>query len=213
MTPRTRKFLLTAHITCSVGWLGAVAGFLVLSIVGLTSQQPDVIRGNYIAMDLISRFVVIPLSFGALATGLLQALGSAWGLFRYYWITAKFGLAIVATLALLMHQFEVVGVAARRVTGASAETLLGAALDPLKIELIRAPAIAIVVLLAAVTLAVYKPWGLTHHGQRSRSQKTKTELSESAMPLGPKIFLAAIGALLIAFVVLHLTGRGFGRHA
>lgn len=210
MTPRLRKLLLTAHITCSVGWLGAVAGFLALSIVGLTSRQPEVIRGNYIAMDLISRFVVIPLSFGALATGLLQALGSSWGLFRYYWITAKFGLAIIATLALLMHQFEVVGVAASRATGASAETLLGAALDPLKVELVRAPAIA--VLLAAVTLAVYKPWGMTRHGQRTRTQRTNAE-QPSTMPLGPKIFLAVIGALVIAFIVLHLTGHGFGHHA
>lgn len=34
MSPTLRKFTLTAHVTSSVGWLGAVACFLVLAAVG-----------------------------------------------------------------------------------------------------------------------------------------------------------------------------------
>ena len=37
MTPALRKLTITAHVAFSVGWLGAVAAFLVLSIAGLTS--------------------------------------------------------------------------------------------------------------------------------------------------------------------------------
>ncbi|HJU08351.1 hypothetical protein [Dyella sp.] len=213
MTPKIRKFLLTTHIACTVGWLGAVAAFLALSIAALTSREPEVMRGNYVAMDQISRFVVSPLSFGALATGLLQALGSAWGLFRYYWITAKFGLAIVATAALLMHQFKVVGVAAKEAAGTNAPLLTGAMLDPLKIELVRAPAIAIAVLLTILALAVYKPWGLTTHGRRTQPQRAiASQPFVSGMPLGPKLFLGVIAMLVLTFIVLHLTGHGFGQH-
>lgn len=32
MMPPVRKLALTAHVTASVGWLGSVAAFLVLSI-------------------------------------------------------------------------------------------------------------------------------------------------------------------------------------
>ncbi len=39
MTPGLRKFVLTAHIVFSVGWIGAVAAFLALAIVGLTSRS------------------------------------------------------------------------------------------------------------------------------------------------------------------------------
>jgi hypothetical protein len=39
MTPRLRKFALTAHVTSSVGWLGAVAAFLALAVAGLTGQN------------------------------------------------------------------------------------------------------------------------------------------------------------------------------
>ena len=138
MAPRLRKFALTAHVTSSVGWLGAVAAFLVLSIAGLTTHNTEVVRGVYVSMDLISRFVIIPMCFAALATGLLQALGTPWGLFRYYWILMKFGLAIFATIALLIHQFAVMAVAAKRVSGAAAGALFSANLDPLKAELVRA---------------------------------------------------------------------------
>src|SRR5882724_8910738 len=160
MTPTLRKLTITAHVTFSIGWLGAVAAFLVLSIAGLTSRDTEVVRGAYLSMDLISRFVIIPLCFAALATGLLQALGTPWGLFRYYWILLKFGLAIFATSALLIHQFAVMTVAAKRVSGAAAETLFSADFGPLKTELVRAPGLAIL-LLVVTTLGVYKPWGLT----------------------------------------------------
>ena len=52
MTPLLRKFVLTAHVTSSVGWLGAVAGFLVFAVTGLTSQDVQIVRAAYLAMEL-----------------------------------------------------------------------------------------------------------------------------------------------------------------
>jgi hypothetical protein len=213
MTPALRKLTITAHVTFSVGWLGAVAAFLVLSIAGLTSHDAEVVRGAYLSMDLISRFVIIPMCFGALATGLLQALATPWGLFRYYWIVMKFGLAIFATIALLIHQFAVMAEAAKRVSGAAAETLFSPDLGPLKTELVRAPSLAILLLLVVTTLGVYKPWGLTRYGRRKQQERRKVQQQpENETPLGVKIFFAAIGLLVLVFVVLHLTGHGFEGH-
>jgi hypothetical protein len=39
MTPGLRRLSLTAHVTTSVGWLGAVASFLALSIAGLPGES------------------------------------------------------------------------------------------------------------------------------------------------------------------------------
>jgi len=214
MTPALRKLTITAHVTFSVGWLGAVAAFLVLGIAGLTSHDAEVVRGAYLSMDLISRFVIIPMCFGALATGLLQALGTPWGLFRYYWILVKFGLAIFVTIALLVHQFVVVAEAAKRISGVASETLFGADLGPLKTELVRAPSLAIVLLLVATTLGVYKPWGLTRYGRRKRQERRNVQQQlANEIPLGVKIFYAVIGVLGLVVVVLHLTGHGFGSHS
>jgi hypothetical protein len=204
---------ITAHVAFSVGWLGAVAAFLVLSIAGLSSHDAEVVRGAYLSMDLISRFVIIPMCFAALATGLLQALGTPWGLFRYYWIVMKFGLAIFATIALLIHQFAVMAVAAKRVSGAAAETLFSPDLGSLKTELVRAPSLALLLLLVVTTLGVYKPWGLTRYGRRKQQERHKIQQQpDNEVPLGVKVFFVVIAVLALVFVVLHLTGHGFEGH-
>lgn len=100
MTPIIRKFALTAHITFSVGWLGAVAGFLALAIAGQTSQNVQLMRGLYLAMEMTGWYVIVPFCLASLATGLIVSLGSAWGLFRHYWVSVKFLLTIVSTLIL-----------------------------------------------------------------------------------------------------------------
>jgi hypothetical protein len=134
-------------------------------------------------------------------------------LFRYYWIVMKFGLAIFATIALLIHQFAVMAEAAKRVSGAAAETLFSPDLGPLKTELVRAPSLAILLLLVVTTLGVYKPWGLTRYGRRKQQERRKVaQQPNNETPLGVKIFYAVIGVLVLVVVVLHLTGHGFGSH-
>jgi hypothetical protein len=73
MTSALRKLTLTAHVVVSVGWIGAVTAFLALSVAGLTSQNPETVWGAYTSMDLIGRFVIIPMCFAALATGIIDA--------------------------------------------------------------------------------------------------------------------------------------------
>jgi hypothetical protein len=75
MPPSLRKLLLTAHITFSVGWLGAVAAFLALAITGLTSQDAQMVRTAYSAMELTARFVIVPLALTSLLSGLIESLG------------------------------------------------------------------------------------------------------------------------------------------
>jgi hypothetical protein len=40
MGPAARKVVLTAHVSASVGWFGAVLAFLALAAVGLRSDDP-----------------------------------------------------------------------------------------------------------------------------------------------------------------------------
>ncbi len=220
VTPRLRKLVLVTHITFSVGWLGAVVSFFALSIAGLTSDDPDLVRSAYLAMNLIGSFIIVPMSFAALATGLVQALGSPWGLVRHYWVLVKFALAIFAGTALLMHQFTAVAEAAKLVSGIGSGTTRGAELGQVGIQLVAASGLAMLVLLTATTLAVYKPWGLTRYGRRMQQQRRKAlgQADEQAvgdgpgLPVGLKIFLTVIAALVSVFVVLHLAGRGLGTH-
>jgi hypothetical protein len=206
MRPALRKLNLTAHVTSSVGWLGAVAGFLVLSIAGMTSQDAEIVRGAYLAMNLIGQSVIVPLSLAALLTGLVQSLGTSWGLFRHYWVLLKFALTIGATVLLLLHQFTAVAVAASRVSATPAGTL--PEVGRLGTQLVGDAGLAVLVLLATTTLSVYKPWGLTRYGRRVQQP---VEASEGGPSLMLKIALAVIGLIVAGFVLLHLSGHGL-RH-
>src|SRR4029453_12691139 len=103
LTPRLRKLALTAHVTASVGWLGAVIAFLALSIAGLTSPDPQTVQGAYLVMELTGWVVLVPLSLGSLATGLVCSLGSTWGLFRHDWVLFKLVINVVAIIVLLLY--------------------------------------------------------------------------------------------------------------
>jgi hypothetical protein len=167
MAPRLRKFALATHITSAVGWIGAVAGFLALAVVGLTSQDAQTVRAAYLAMELIAWFVIAPLSLASLLTALVMSLGTRWGLFRHYWVVAKLLINVLATIALLMWLPSIdylAGVAAK--TTLSSGDLGG----PQTEAVIRAGG-ASLLLLAATAIAVFKPWGVSRYGQRKQHVK------------------------------------------
>jgi len=103
MTPGVRKLALTLHVLASVSWLGSVAAFLALAIVGLRNADAQIVRGCYMAMEVTTRYVIVPLCFASLLTGLVSSLGTTWGLFRHYWVAIKLTLTILATVVLLVH--------------------------------------------------------------------------------------------------------------
>ncbi|MEU8568286.1 hypothetical protein AB0C51_07945 [Streptomyces pathocidini] len=165
-TPRLRKLSLTLHVTASVGWLGAVAAFLALAIAGLTSTSPQTVRGAYLAMEVVGWFVIVPFGIASLLTGVVQSLGTAWGLLRHYWVIAKLLITGVATLLLLAHMQPVGHLA----DAAARAALSGGELEGMRVQLIADAAAALLVLLTAATLSVFKPRGVTRYGRHRRRE-------------------------------------------
>lgn len=166
MKPGTRKLALTLHVIASVGWLGAVAGFLALAVAGLSGADDQKVRAAYLAMDVITWSVIVPFCMASLLTGFIQSLGTPWGLFRHYWVLAKLILTVVATSVLLLHT-QPIGYMA----GAAAKmTVLGSNLDKVRLQLVADSGAALLVLLVTTALAVYKPRGMTRYGWRQRNQ-------------------------------------------
>jgi hypothetical protein len=102
-TSGIRKLGLTAHVVVSVGRLGAVAGFLALAIVGLSSWDAQRVRAAYLALEPLTWIVVVPFCLASLLTGIVQSLGTKWGLFRHYWVLLKLLVTVLATIVLLLH--------------------------------------------------------------------------------------------------------------
>ena len=214
MTPWLRKFALTAHVTFSVGWLGAIVPYLALAIAGLTSPDPQLVRAAYLSMALIGSFIIVPLSLAALLSGLIQSLGTPWGLFRHWWTLAKFALTTLATAILLTHMQTVI-----RMSRIASDTVLGSAdFRAVRIQLIVHAAGGLLVLLAVTSLSVFKPWGMTPYGKRKASHagvpvRPTTEASlvpEPVLALRRPRWSTIIGVhaiiLVLIFIILHLAG-------
>ncbi len=170
MTLRLRKFALTAHITSSVGWLGAVAVSLALAVAGLTSQDVQMVRAAYLTLELIGWFVLVPFSLASLLTGLVMSLGTTWGLFRHYWVLAKLLINVFANIVLLLYMKTLSFLA-----GVAAQSSLSS--DDLSRLRNPSPVLhagaALILLLVAVTLSVYKPRGITGYGRRKQREQRK----------------------------------------
>lgn len=168
MPPRLRKFALTAHITFSVGWIGAVAGFLALVVAALTTEDSQTLRAAWIAMELTGWFAIVPLALASLLTGLVMALGTKWGLIRHYWVLISLMLTILATLVLLSNMQTVsffAGLAAK-MNSVDAGQLRGGLWG----ELLHA-GVGLLVLIVIQVLNVYKPRGLTPYGWRKQHEQ------------------------------------------
>lgn len=233
MTPKLRKFALTTHVISSVGLLGSIAAFLVLSMAGLNSQDEQILRAVYISMDLVARFIIVPLALASLLTGLIQSFGTHWGLFRHYWVLAKLLITAFATTILII-KLEMIGYAAHL---AAQVNLPRAELSTMGVELRFHAAAGLLVLLVPAVLSVYKPRGLTPYGWRKQERKKGPTLQENARTLGqrPSLIPGAglsispngvvtitlgrmyvfgfVAAILVAhLVILHSIGLGPSSH-
>ncbi|GAA4336728.1 hypothetical protein [Flaviaesturariibacter amylovorans] len=195
MPNRISKLVLTGHVTSSVGWLGAVAVFIALATTALSTDSIQVARATYIAMDVSTRYVIVPFCFASLATGMLQALGTRWGLFKHYWIVVKLVLTVAMTAFLVLHmgpigQLEGLALEQSQRTAEEASSV---------INLIKKAAAAFLGLLAVTTISVYKPWGkLTARKPQNSDQRAKKPASFYVL-----VILIVVIMLLI---VSHLTG-------
>src|ERR671915_1629810 len=171
MTARLRKFALAVHLTFSVGWIGAAAGYIALDVAAATTQDAQTLRAAYLAMELIAWYVIVPLALASLLTGLVMSLGTKWGLFRHYWVLISLLLTIIATIVLLAETQTIsyfAGIAADPTASSDDLRALGSTL----VHSVGGT----VVLLVILVLNVYKPRGMTRYGWRKeREERRKKE--------------------------------------
>lgn len=161
MPPALRKAALAVHLTVSVGWIGSVIAYLTLGLWAINTTEAQAIRSAWAAMATLGWKAIVPLAIASLATGLLMALGTRWGLFRHYWVVISLILTLLAVIVLLLHMPDVTATAdfAANATGDELADLGGD---------LAHPAVGLVLLLVIQTLNLYKPRGLTRFGERRR---------------------------------------------
>jgi hypothetical protein len=170
MTPGQRRFALTAHVVSSVGWLGAVAVFLALAVSGWTSTDAQMVRGDYLVMESITWFVIVPLCLASVVTGFVSSLGTTLGLVRHYWVIIKLVMTIPATIVLFIHMRPI-----SLVSHIASERPLSTGDAGLQIQMLAAAGAALLVLLVATVVSIYKPRGLTQYGWRKQQERLQSQ--------------------------------------
>jgi hypothetical protein len=167
MAPALRRFTFTTHVTSSLGWAGAVLVFLAVAVIGFASDDPVKVRGAYLLMAPAAWFVLVPLAHASLFSGIVLSLGTTWGLFRYYWVVAKLGMTMFATVMLLIYMGTF-----RQMAGVAADPVMELATVRNASPIVHA-ILALVLLVAATVLGVYKPFGLTAYGERRPEEQRR----------------------------------------
>lgn len=202
------KPMLVSHITFSVGWLGAVTVFIVLAVTGLTSVDNQVSRSALLALDICAWFVIVPFCVFSLFTGLVQALGTKWGLFKHYWIVVKLFLTLAMTILLLLHLQPISYLANVAMEPSFSKTNHATQL----LDIIIKAGAALVVLIVITTISIYKPLGKI---QRTQSINYKeylqgeTRKSEKSWKI---YLLIGLGLIIVLIIIKHLFGGGMHSH-
>jgi hypothetical protein len=221
--------LLATAVTLSAAAFGKSRGCCMAKKIpsqerAQTATDAQLTHGLYLAMGVTGRYTIVPLCLASLLTGLVMSLGTRWGLFRSYWVMAKFLLTMLSTFVLFgfMRTLGHIGALA-------ADTTMS--IDELH-KVSRSPVLhsggGLLVLLVATLLSIYKPGGMTPYGLRKRREKREVLLaglpsrseadnqallrSNSRTPL----WVLAIGGftivMMLLFLVSHLAGGGLWKH-
>lgn len=191
LTPTARKVALSAHLVSSLGWVGALLVFLAHAIAGWTAVDVQVARAAAIAMNVAAWFVILPLAVATLVTGVLQALGTSWGLWRHYWVIFKLVLTVVATGVLLAK----LGPIAQLSEAASGARFAVDQHLSVRLSLLVHALGGLAILMAAALLAVFKPQGRTRFARDSQSARAPRWVRAVARGMG---VLAVILVLMVA---------------
>jgi len=139
-----------------------VVANLFLGISAATTGREELADSYYAVMDRLVNNLMPAAAIATLATGLLLALTTKWGLLRHYWVLAKLVLGLGTV---------VVGVTA--IDGAIQDTIAArATAGSATANDLLLPAIAATptMLATATGLAIAKPWGRTMHRRRLSAQ-------------------------------------------
>ncbi|AYN34122.1 hypothetical protein DUI70_3620 [Streptomyces albus] len=158
-----RRAFLVLHVSASVSWLGLSLGLLALAITAATT--PEAAEASYRSMKMFADWLLIPVAFTTLASGLVLSLGTSWGLLRHRWVSVKFWLTLITTGLTIFSLRPGINTAA-------AEAIAGETLSDAGTMLVP-PSVSLATYLFMTALSLLKPWGLTRRGRKQRSRAGK----------------------------------------
>lgn len=160
-----RRAGLVVHVLASASWLGLTLGLLAFGIAAATTGSAVTVEASVRAMKLFADWLLLPVAFLTLVSGLVLALGTPWGLARHRWVYVKFWVSLATTTATVFALRPGVDAA---VTAVAAGGPLPDAGDVLS-----GPVVSLSAYVFMTVISILKPWGLTRRGRRLRAASAR----------------------------------------
>lgn len=166
LEPRPRKALVAAHVVASSCWVGTALVMTAMALVAMTADDIETSRVIYELMEVFDTTLLPWTNFATVLTGLALGITTNWGLIRYYWVAIKLAIAV----GILFVAFGFLHDALERAAEQAAHL---AEIGGTPKELTAAADVslwgfggALLCLIGAVLLSLYKPGGRTPRGRR-----------------------------------------------
>ncbi|MFI6297506.1 hypothetical protein ACIBEJ_38340 [Nonomuraea sp. NPDC050790] len=154
---RTRKVVLVGHIVSVSAWIGIDLALGVLVLTATITADTATAATAFQAAHLIAVWPMLTASLLSLATGVTLALGTKYGLIRYWWVAVKLAINLAMTTLIYLSLRPGLYAAAEHGRRLAAGDPATQPPEQLIYPIFVAPSL----LLAAVVLSVFKPWGRT----------------------------------------------------
>lgn len=148
---RTRKAVLVLHLASVGSWLGidVVMAVLVFTAIGTDDESTKALC--FQVLELVTVWPMTVSGLTCLVTGVLLATGSKYGLTKYWWVVVKLCINLLLTTLVLVALRPGVAELAERGRAQDLGVPIG--------DMIFPPIVSPTLLMVAVVLSVFKPWG------------------------------------------------------
>ena len=158
ITVTQKRWLLSAHLLCIVAWLGASFCSLAFNITALFTIDPHLLNTVAVFTDALDHTVIRFGAGGTILTGVLLAVLTQWGLFRFYWINVKQIVSVLyITVDLIAIRWN------EQLVSLSASQGLHALSNPVYLTnrtlLFVGILFHIIALSGVIVVSIFKPWG------------------------------------------------------
>ncbi len=160
LTACQNKWVKTLHMLSACLWGGGALSMVLLHCI-FTPRSGEALYGRDICLKIIDQYVVTAGAFGCLITGLIFALKSNWGFFRFKWIILKWTINIGFILFGFMFYMPWLDQMSK-LSGNTGELILKTP-EYLSSQLLNEISAYAVFgcLILLVWISVFKPWGKT----------------------------------------------------
>ncbi|MGW6908998.1 DUF2269 family protein [Streptomyces sp. NPDC054940] len=160
-----RRAVLVVHVVASASWLGLTVGLLALGITAGSTGSAVAVEASVRAMKLFADWLLLPVAFLTLVSGLVLALGTQWGLARHRWVYVKFWVTLATTTATVFALRPGVNTAVDAVAAGGPLPDAG--------DVLFGPIVSLSAYVFMTVISILKPWGLTRRGRRLRAATRK----------------------------------------